>query len=132
MNRVPFEELMDADLVVGAIYEGVRLEMRRTIRWPGFFLAATRRLPDTGQRGYPRLPDGVALHLGADPDWPDALDVETGLFTYFGDNKSPGREPHRTARGGNELLRFAFEAIHGTPPQREVLVDSAKKLGVGD
>ena len=27
----------------------------------------------------------------ADPDWPDVLDVELGRFTYWGDNKRPGR-----------------------------------------
>jgi Restriction endonuclease AspBHI N-terminal len=26
----------------------------------------------------------------ADPDWPDELRVETGVFIYYGDNKRPG------------------------------------------
>ncbi|MER6595223.1 hypothetical protein ABT214_25930, partial [Micromonospora purpureochromogenes] len=26
------------------------------------------------------------------PDWPDALDEQTGAFTYYGDNKQPGAE----------------------------------------
>jgi|SRR6266536_4851626 len=25
-----------------------------------------------------------------DPDWPDFIDVYTGVFTYFGDNRKPG------------------------------------------
>ena len=58
---------------------------------------------------------------GADPDWPDSLDPETGLLTYFGDNKQPGSELHDTNKGGNELLRFCFSAIHGVPAQRELV-----------
>jgi hypothetical protein len=25
-----------------------------------------------------------------EPDWPDEVDLCTGAFTYFGDNRSPG------------------------------------------
>jgi hypothetical protein len=31
-----------------------------------------------------------------DPDWPDALYPETGMFVYYGDNKKPGHELHDT------------------------------------
>lgn len=44
-----------------------------------------------------------------EPDWPDSLDPETGIFTYYGDNRKPGRELHDTGRGGNILLRRVFE-----------------------
>jgi hypothetical protein len=61
----------------------------------------------------------VALYTsGADPDWPDALDSETGRFTYFGDNKTPGAELHETRRGGNVLLRDTFAKLHSMPPER--------------
>ena len=33
-----------------------------------------------------------------DPDWPDNLDKETGIFTYFGDNKQAGEKLHETKR----------------------------------
>lgn len=45
-----------------------------------------------------------------DPDWPDALDRETGIFTYYGDNKKPGRELHETGRHGNLILRNIFSS----------------------
>jgi hypothetical protein len=35
----------------------------------------------------------VLYTSGAEPDWPDYLDPYTGAFTYFGDNRSPSREP---------------------------------------
>jgi hypothetical protein len=43
----------------------------------------------------------VLYTSGAEPDWPDELDPYTGTFTYFGDNRSPGRELHDTWKRGN-------------------------------
>lgn len=60
----------------------------------------------------------VLFTSGRDPDWPDSFDPETGRFTYFGDNKRPGSTLHETPRGGNELLRFAFAAAHGSSIER--------------
>ena len=54
----------------------------------------------------------VLFTSGAEPDWPDALDVYTGSFTYYGDNRSPGRDLHDTPRRGNLLLRKVFEWAH--------------------
>jgi len=39
-----------------------------------------------------------------DPDWPDHLDRTTGTFTYYGDNKKPGKQLLDTPRGGNLIL----------------------------
>lgn len=47
-----------------------------------------------------------------DPDWPDYLDKESGIFTYFGDNKKPSRELHNTPRKGNLILKNMFEFRH--------------------
>lgn len=44
-------------------------------------------------------------------DWPDNLDPETGIFTYYGDRRSPG-ELHDTPRQGNLILKNLFEAAH--------------------
>jgi hypothetical protein len=54
----------------------------------------------------------VIFSTGDDPDWPDRLDPETGSFTYYGDNKTPGGTIHETPRGGNRILRDAFDAAH--------------------
>ena len=40
--------------------------------------------------------------------WPDSIDLETGVLTYYGDNRRPGQELHQTRRWGNEMLRDAF------------------------
>lgn len=48
-----------------------------------------------------------------DPDWPDHLDTESGLFTYYGDNKTV-RGIHDTPRQGNQILRNLFDARHSS------------------
>jgi hypothetical protein len=53
-----------------------------------------------------------------DPDWPDEIDKENGIFTYFGDNKKPGFELHKTPKHGNFLLRYLFEKAHGGEDSR--------------
>lgn len=53
-----------------------------------------------------------------EPDWPDHLDKETGVFTYFGDNKQAGEKLHDTKRFGNLILRDMFERRHGAPDSR--------------
>lgn len=60
----------------------------------------------------------VITTAGTDMDWPDSFDHETGVFTYFGDNKKPGRSLHGTPRRGNEILRKIFTAPLSTPEER--------------
>jgi hypothetical protein len=47
----------------------------------------------------------------ADRLWPDTLDRSTGLFIYFGDNRT-ARELHDTPRQGNRILRDLFAEAH--------------------
>lgn len=44
-------------------------------------------------------------------EWPDSLDRETGLFTYYGDNRRAGLL-HETPNGGNRLLSKAYTSLH--------------------
>lgn len=60
----------------------------------------------------------VLYSTGVDPDWPDTLDPETGDFTYYGDNKTPGSPLHVTKRKGNLLLRDIFEWSRASPEDR--------------
>ena len=118
-REVAFEDIPHADLIVDATYRG------------GSFGnvaddALGRLLPVGNQGGFryagsPRTGCKlVTLYTsGADPDWPDTLDAETGRFTYFGDNKTPGSELHATRRGGNALLRDTFATLHSRPAERE-------------
>ena len=117
-----FDKLGDAELIVDAIYEGGTSGNASD--------DPLARLVPCGNQGGFRIRGRRTSHdyriallytSLADPDWPDSLDRETGLFTYFGDNKGPGHELHETPRGGNELLRFCFAAIHSNPPQRRAV-----------
>ncbi len=60
----------------------------------------------------------VLYTSGVDPDWPDAVDPETGDFTYYGDNKTPGAALHETRRQGNTLLRDIFTWSRQGPAER--------------
>lgn len=111
MHVIPFDQLSRADLHIDATYEGSRhgnagddpLHDLLGVSIQGGFRIL-------GSREQPRL---VVLTTSmSDPEWPDDLDPETGIFTYYGDNKKPGRELHDTPRYGNVLLRNMFDALH--------------------
>lgn len=45
-------------------------------------------------------------------EWPDELNLETGIFTYYGDNRVPGSAIDCTHVGGNKLLQVTYELLH--------------------
>ena len=118
---VPYPELAQADLVVDAVYEGDT----------GGHLsgeALSKLLPGVGNQGGFRAAGRgddkkfVALFTsGEDKDWPDTLNLHTGQFLYYGDNKKPGHSLHDTQRNGNRILRRVFDLLHATPPLREAI-----------
>ena len=113
-----FSSLPTADLVIDAIYEGGTKGNHADD-------VLGRLIPGAGNQGGFRQVGGwtapklVVLYSSSeDPDWPDFIDIYTGVFTYFGDNKKPGKALHDTQRHGNELLRSCFEILHNKPDQR--------------
>ena len=55
------------------------------------------------------LPAYVVLYTSMiELAWPDYLDEETGIFRYYGDNRTPGKSILDTPRKGNELLELVF------------------------
>ncbi|NUK02009.1 restriction endonuclease [Streptomyces lunaelactis] len=117
---VSFEDLGAADLAVDALYAGGTNghsgddPMSKLI--PGIGNQGGFRYAGSPARGTVKL---VVLYTsGDDVDWPDHLDMQTGTFTYYGDNKKPGQDLHTTPRSGNALLRDAFAASHGTTAER--------------
>lgn len=113
MSRVvPHDSLLIADLIVDAIYESSA---------DGQLLGEpiSKLLPGSGNMGGFRVSGRgdrknwvVLFTTGEDRDWPDSLDLNTGKFVYFGDNKTPGHELHETSAGGNKVLRHAFARLH--------------------
>jgi hypothetical protein len=67
----------------------------------------------------------------SDPDWPDSLDRETGVFTYYGDNKKPGCELHDTGRDGNLILQKIFSSARSGLEGRRVVPPTFIFSGTG-
>ena len=58
----------------------------------------------------------IVTNLG-EPEWPDSLDPRTGILTYYGDNRDPGKAVDKTAIKGNVLLTHVFELLHNNDRQ---------------
>ncbi len=121
MRVISFNEIAVSDLVVDAIYESDQ----------GGGLAGepiAKLLPGSGNMGGFRVSGRgerknwvVLFSTGEDRDWPDTLDLSTGKFIYYGDNKTPGHELHDTRAGGNKVLRHAFSQLHNdTNPRADI------------
>jgi len=121
-ERVPFTDLGVADLVLDRVYEG-------GTRGNAGDDAIGRLLPVGNQGGFRfngsvrkgtvRL---VVLYTsGAEVDWPDHIEPTTGDFTYYGDNRKPGKDLHDTPRGGNRLLREVFAASRAGAEERRAV-----------
>lgn len=105
------EELEIADLVIDARYSGSRngnasddplTRLLSLSNQGGFRIRGTRNDPKL-----------IALISSMENhDWPDDLDLSTGVFTYYGDNKQPGRRLNETNRYGNNLLELVFAYLH--------------------
>ena len=115
-DAVPFGELGSQEhLVVERVYCGgsmpghgadpLRKLIPRCSNEGGFRAIGARTLEGAGKERCRVL---VLSSSGADPDWPDRLDAETGDYIYYGDNKSGGRDLHNTSKSGNLLLSHIF------------------------
>jgi hypothetical protein len=109
MITIPVNDLSKADLIVDATYEGGRKGNAGDDPLPKLM-----RVDSQGGFRYRGKVKGkldllVLTSSMNDPDWPDTLDPETGIFTYYGDNKKPGRNLHETGRDGNLILKTIFE-----------------------
>lgn len=122
MKKFEFNDrLREVNLIVDAIYEGGR--RGNVVDDP-----INKILPGSGNMGGFRAAgrgetkNFIVLYTsGKDKDWPDRMDLATGQFTYFGDNKKPGHELHDTCRGGNNRLRNVFEWLHAEPQKRNLI-----------
>lgn len=107
---VSFEELGSADLIVDEVYEGGSAGNAGDD-------PLSKLLPVGNQAGFryagkSSRPKLLVLYTdGAQPDWPDHLDPVSGVFTYYGDQRRPGREIHDTSRKGNLILSEVFAKL---------------------
>ncbi len=112
-KKINFSELPNSDLFVDALYTGgnkgnvsddpisklMHVGNQGGFRYSGSLLNNNIKL--------------VVLYSSLDElDWPDTLDIESGILYYYGDNRSPGYELHKTKKGGNVLLKNIFDFLH--------------------
>jgi hypothetical protein len=111
------EALRTADLLIDRVYPGGRKANASDDPLP--HLVGVSNQGGFRYLGSKHRPKLVLLTSNLrDPDWPDNLDKETGVFTYFGDNKQAGEKLHETKRFGNLILRDMFELRHGSRDAR--------------
>lgn len=46
----------------------------------------------------------------SEKEWPDEIEYQTGIFTYYGDNRKGGNDLHSTR--GNRYLKETYDLIH--------------------
>jgi hypothetical protein len=108
-------KLEDMDLIVDRVYRGSRNGNASDDPLPKLLGVDN----GSGFRHLGKRPAVSTLNLLVlksnfnDPDWPDHIDTASGLFTYYGDNKSVN-ELHDTPRKGNLILRNLFDARHSS------------------
>lgn len=111
MKIFPFNSLKNCDLIIDAIYEGGR---KGNVGDDPI----NKILPVGNQGGFRyagklnSLKYIVLYTSGENLDWPDNIDLETGVFQYYGDNKNPGFELHDTKKNGNLILKNLFDSLH--------------------
>ena len=107
------KNLSSADLIVDESYGGARNGNASDDPLPQLLGVDN----GAGFRHLGKRPAVITLKLLAlkssftDINWPDSIDRESGLFTYYGDKRAPG-DLHDTPRQGNLMLRNIFDEAH--------------------
>jgi len=118
-DPIEFDQLPSSDLTVDRRYRG-------GTRGTAADDPLARLVPVGNQGGfrYAGSPSRGTVKLcvlytsGTETDWPDRLDVSTGDFSYFGDNRRPGSQLLMTRRRGNILLQDTFNRANAGPAER--------------
>lgn len=111
---VDFEDLTACDLVPGELYLG---GTKGTLADEPI-----SKLLSVGNQGGIRIAGTgasrrvVLFSTGEHSDWPDSIDVRTGLVRYFGDNRAPCQP--LLAPKGNRLLHNIFAVGLSSEPAR--------------
>ena len=118
MDELIRTELSNADLFVEKTYSGGDSK-----NFSGDPLPPLLKVSNQGgfrYRGKSDKPELIVLTTTLnDADWPDNLDRETGIFTYYGDNKSPGSDIHEPlGQSGQPGSHRPTEPAESTPARR--------------
>ena len=118
MKRISYYEIAFNNLVVDCVYEDSR-ELGSPLKgqpllkiFPG--IGNMKGIRVAGRKPHWTL--YVLTSTQREADWPDVLDESSGVLTYWGDNRTPGRELHHAS--GNLMFREIFERANGTKESR--------------
>lgn len=110
--RIKFTELHNADLTVGAIYEGgtkgnvsddVISKLMKCENSGGF-----RKV---GKTNPVDLKYVILFSTLQEERWMDIIDEHKRILIYHGDNKTPGKSIIDTPKKGNLILKYSFDAL---------------------
>jgi len=108
VNIVPFTNLSKScDLIVDQIYEEGKAG--------NITDEPIHQILPVGNSGGFRVKKNkyvVLYTTNEDLDWPDEINCQNGTFTYFGDQKQPGKQLHDTNNKGNLILKESFDLVH--------------------
>ena len=115
ISRVKFSDLAEADLYVDCIYEGGNAGNMSSEVLSKLFpkcgnASGFRKVMREDNSN--KLAYVILVTTMSELEWPDYLDVETGVFRYYGDNRKPGNDILNTKQGGNKLLEMTFNMLN--------------------
>ena len=121
MNKVPYNNIETSSLVIDCLYEDSRepgspINGQPLLRiFPGIGnMKGIRVIGNT-----PSWKLFVLTSTEIESDWPDALDEASGILTYWGDNRTPGKELHD--QPGNKFFKEIFSrAASGVDERKRV------------
>ena len=107
-HRISNKDRINWHLYIDAVYKG-----NPTV--PNLGAEVLSKLLGVGNQGGFRYtgnsesPKYIALFTsGEDIYWKDELDIALGILLYYGDQKEPGKDLHKTKLKGNAILRYVF------------------------
>ena len=114
MRLVQKKDVSSSDLWIDAVYEGgssLSDEPIHAILGTQNMKGIRPKNRDDGKTAF------IALHSTSDEfEWPDFLDVSTGVYTFYGDNRTVGK--HLLASDGNKALERVFRGDFATKEGR--------------
>jgi hypothetical protein len=107
-EKIPKEERINWKLYVDAIYKADPNKKNFSAEVLSKLLGVKTQggFRYLGKTESPKLV--ILFSTGEDIYWQDEIDNSLGIFLYYGDNKTPGNDLHKTNLHGNEILRYIF------------------------
>lgn len=130
-----FEDLGTSNLIQGAVYEGgsnknpmkddplskifIIEGCQKGIGNQGGFRKTSKE--KDGKKVNGTIAFVVMVDSGKQAEWPNKMDEETGIFTYYGDNRTAGNDIFKTKNLGNKFLYEIFSKSYSGPDERATI-----------